>query len=368
MVDDLLVAVIKSAGNEGNAGLKEKKLTVPADAYNIIVVGNVDDGSTVDRGDDVINPSSSAGPTYDGRDKPDVCAPGTQISTTLTNGNYGHNLAIGGRAITGTSFAAPHVAGAVALLMDAWIPNPLLIKTLLINTADDQINAGDTDGWDKRYGWGYISLERAYDERWNYKGSTMSQGERVWLTGQFNPGHTATLAWSRDVDYVFPNSAAPNNLSNLDLYLYNNQGTQLDSSTSTIDNVEQVQYGGSAAATVWLKVHAITVPSNINGTGLEGWVLHTNGDTEFQIVNSPAWAAPAISSIVADLTAPADLGQNFPNPFNPDTWIPYAISKEASVTIQIFNSSGEAVRTLALGEQGARQVFQSGHRGLLGRS
>jgi len=40
---------------------------------------------------------------------------------------------------------------------------------------------------------------------------------------------------------------------------------------------------------------------------------------------------------------------NYPNPFNPETWIPFQISKEANVTIRIFDPSGRLIRTLNLG-------------------
>ena len=45
------------------------------------------------------------------------------------------------------------------------------------------------------------------------------------------------------------------------------------------------------------------------------------------------------------------LGQNFPNPFNPETWIPYQLNRDSSVTIQIYNVSGQSVRTLNLGHK-----------------
>ena len=45
------------------------------------------------------------------------------------------------------------------------------------------------------------------------------------------------------------------------------------------------------------------------------------------------------------------LAQNFPNPFNPETWIPYQLSKPAEVTISIHNVAGQLVRTLDLGLQ-----------------
>ena len=42
---------------------------------------------------------------------------------------------------------------------------------------------------------------------------------------------------------------------------------------------------------------------------------------------------------------------NYPNPFNPETWIPYQLAKAADVTITIYASDGSVVRTLALGHQ-----------------
>ena len=44
---------------------------------------------------------------------------------------------------------------------------------------------------------------------------------------------------------------------------------------------------------------------------------------------------------------------NFPNPFNPETWIPYQLTKEADVRISIYDISGGLVRQLDLGHQKA---------------
>ncbi len=43
------------------------------------------------------------------------------------------------------------------------------------------------------------------------------------------------------------------------------------------------------------------------------------------------------------------LAQNFPNPFNPETWLPFQLAKSANVTIQIYDRSGHLVRTFPLG-------------------
>ena len=45
------------------------------------------------------------------------------------------------------------------------------------------------------------------------------------------------------------------------------------------------------------------------------------------------------------------LAQNFPNPFNPETWIPYQLSKATEVQIDIYDISGRLVRSLDLGWQ-----------------
>ena len=52
---------------------------------------------------------------------------------------------------------------------------------------------------------------------------------------------------------------------------------------------------------------------------------------------------------------------NYPNPFNPETWIPYQLAKPADVTLRIYNIKGVVVRTLALGHQPAG-IYQNRSR------
>ena len=42
---------------------------------------------------------------------------------------------------------------------------------------------------------------------------------------------------------------------------------------------------------------------------------------------------------------------NYPNPFNPETWIPYQLAEPAEVTVSIYAADGKLVRMLALGHQ-----------------
>ena len=57
-----------------------------------------------------------------------------------------------------------------------------------------------------------------------------------------------------------------------------------------------------------------------------------------------------VRALVPESTA---LLANYPNPFNPETWIPYQLSKATDVTVRIYATDGSVVRTLALGHQDA---------------
>ena len=52
-------------------------------------------------------------------------------------------------------------------------------------------------------------------------------------------------------------------------------------------------------------------------------------------------------------TQPTALLANYPNPFNPETWIPYQLSDPAEVTVSIYSVDGKLVRTLELGQMPA---------------
>ena len=62
-------------------------------------------------------------------------------------------------------------------------------------------------------------------------------------------------------------------------------------------------------------------------------------------------AAPVVLGGVA--VGKTALLPNYPNPFNPETWIPYQLANPAEVTVTIYAANGAVVRTLALGPQRA---------------
>jgi subtilisin family serine protease len=88
---------------------QEMTLSIPGTARTVISVGSVDISPTLS-----VATYSSYGPTRDGRDKPELAAPGGNISAANAK------VLNGVRTESGTSMAAPHVTGAIALLLSYW--------------------------------------------------------------------------------------------------------------------------------------------------------------------------------------------------------------------------------------------------------
>ena len=55
--------------------------------------------------------------------------------------------------------------------------------------------------------------------------------------------------------------------------------------------------------------------------------------------------------VVYEIPAETQLLVNYPNPFNPETWIPYRLAEDAFVTLTIYDQTGQIVRTLDVGHQ-----------------
>ena len=139
------IVVVAAAGNEGDKPWRY--VTVPADGPNVIAVG------AVELAQEVIAPFSSRGPTADGRIKPDVVAPGTSIVVVDTAPQEQEESFSGYRLARGTSFAAPLVSGAAALLRQVhpdWTPAE--VAAALRGTARDLGESGP----DTTFGWGLV--------------------------------------------------------------------------------------------------------------------------------------------------------------------------------------------------------------------
>ena len=83
----------------------------------------------------------------------------------------------------------------------------------------------------------------------------------------------------------------------------------------------------------------------ITGLGLPADVAVARAAT------TQAAAAPAV--LAASPPKQTALLPNYPNPFNPETWLPYQLAEPAEVTVTIYAANGTVVRTLALGHRRA---------------
>lgn len=149
---------------------------------NSIATGNVNQNGGIDI-------TSSRGPAYDGRIKPDICANGTDQLSTYPN----NTINTGG----GTSAAAPGISGSIAQLIHSYrdmnngaTPPSALIKASMLNTATDLGNPGP----DFTYGWGLVNTRKAYEllKAKQYKEIDLSDSEqKEWKISV--PNGTASL-------------------------------------------------------------------------------------------------------------------------------------------------------------------------------
>jgi len=72
-----------------------------------------------------------------------------------------------------------------------------------------------------------------------------------------------------------------------------------------------------------------------------------------EIVRFELEEGAAAAPVIATLPDQTSLLANYPNPFNPETWIPYQLATGSDVQITIYDVKGMLVRTLALGHQAA---------------
>ncbi len=143
----------------GNSGPENSTLAAPGCAENALTVGSTNK-------DDTIASYSSRGPTYDGRVKPDVVAPGSNIISTWPENRL--------RGSSGTSMAAPQVSGQAALLLSKQDRSPSQLKNTIMQTSDDL-------GYPENFqGSGRINITDSYNGSYAEAPEKMAERPSLW--------------------------------------------------------------------------------------------------------------------------------------------------------------------------------------------
>ena len=214
------------------------------------------------------------GPTDDGRVKPDIVADGVNVFSVSNENNTAY------KTFTGTSVAAPSVAGSAVLLVEYYqklFPSSAMLagtlKALIIHTADDLGNAGP----DYSYGWGLMNAKAAADVLKSHKDHPLERhliedqlsttnSSDTWTVWVNNAGaFRVTLCWTDPPGPIQSdlNSPTPVLVNDLDLRVKGPGGSPTympyvlsrtspanpaTNADNAVDNVEQVYIASAPTA------------------------------------------------------------------------------------------------------------------------
>ena len=272
---------------------------------------------------------SSPGPTRDGRNKPDLAAPGVEIASTTsfdTNPQcapaYAWNLDDGMMHTInqGTSMSSPHVAGACALLMQKFgAKDPAWMKQYLFSHARRDSNTGPT--WNKDWGWGKLDLG---DLTAPIARVLWPNGGEAWLAGD-----SAVVGWDA--------TDAGTGVTSVDLLL---------SSTGVAGPFTMLATGLPNTGT--RKVH---VPSSVTADARVKVVAHDGNNNQAEDVSDGAFTINATTAVPTPrLGAAFALTKVAPNPVVKDPLrVEFTVPRAADVRLLVVDVRGRIVATLARG-------------------
>ena len=129
-----------------------------------------------------------------------------------------------------------------------------------------------------------------------------------------------------------------------------------DGVVNILDLVRVAQNFGNTAASA----APVAITENVDSAMVETWIaqarLKDDGSLAFK--QGLENLQNLLASLIPEKTA---LHRNYPNPFNPETWIPYQLAAPAEVALTIYDMNGQLVRRLAVGHQAAG-MYQSRSR------
>ena len=131
-----------------------------------------------------------------------------------------------------------------------------------------------------------------------------------------------------------------------------------DGVVNILDLVEVARHFGNTAA----PAATMGITESIDPAMIAAWIAQAQLEDDGSLIFKQGIAnlQDLLTSLIPEETA---LYRNYPNPFNPETWIPYQLAGPAEVALTIYDMNGQLVRRLALGHQAAG-VYQSRSRAI----
>jgi hypothetical protein len=275
----------------GNAGPGTGSVGSPSTAKSAVSVGATLRGTSANS----MASFSSCGPTADGRIKPEITVPGSNIVSARNDLNVTTNNC-STISMSGTSMASPGAAGFTALIrqyytegwypsggknsLNGFTPSAALMRATLVNSAVNM--TGTTAIPANCQGWGRVLLENALYFTGQSRKLWVSDTAAPFATGSTNESRTytftvgtgeslkATLAWT---DFPSTPAASPNLNNDLDLIVTGPTGTvwkgnvfsggnsATGGSADRKNTLEQVLLAAPAAGTYTVTVRSFNVPS-----------------------------------------------------------------------------------------------------------
>ena len=130
-----------------------------------------------------------------------------------------------------------------------------------------------------------------------------------------------------------------------------------DGVVSILDLILVAQYMGESTGPASPSILAIDSIDRLDPALIQAWIARAQVEDDGSLAfrEGIAYLQSLLALLIPEETA---LLPNYPNPFNPETWIPYHLANPSNVQITIYNTHGSIVRRLELGHQ--REGYYTG--------